>query len=140
MRRTVIHSRGRREIRSLGIRAPRIKTCQYYWRLCSQEEVKDDSPTPQRPYVDIEHERGRRITLSLRRKGFTKRQKDVIKARDGRCVGNGRYGPCMGDQPLALCQADHIDPKGPNATRNGQTLCGNCHDWKTAVENGWWKP
>ncbi len=98
------------------------------------------APTPQRPYVDIERERGRQITMSLRKTGFSSAQKREIKERDGGCIGNGRYGECSGTQPLALCQTDHIDPDGLNAIENGQTLCGNCHDWKTAVENGWWTP
>jgi len=93
-----------------------------------------------REYVDIERERGARITKSLRKTGFTDAQKREAKTRDGGCVGRGRYGECSDTQPLDLCQVDHVDPDGPNALWNAQTLCGNCHDWKTAVENGWWTP
>jgi hypothetical protein len=110
----------------------------YYVRVILEEA--DATPRDPKPYVDVERARGKQITKSLRKTGFTDAQKREAKTRDGGCVGSGRYGECSGKQPIELCQVDHVDPDGPNALWNAQTLCGNCHDWKTAVENGWWTP
>lgn len=103
-------------------------------------EARVRAPARPREFVDVERQRGKQITKSLRKTGFTDAQKREAKTRDEGCVGGGRYGECAGTQPLELCQVDHVDPDGPNALWNAQTLCGNCHDWKTAVENGWWTP
>jgi 5-methylcytosine-specific restriction endonuclease McrA len=66
---------------------------------------------------------------------FPERFRRAIKARDGRCVGDGRYWDgCDGTYPLEYCQVDHIDPDGPHSMENGQTLCQNCHGVKCAQE------
>ncbi len=77
-----------------------------------------------------------RIDASVKKRLFSKKQRQALMIRDRTCTGAG----C--DTRAEKCQADHVLPftnDGPTVTSNGKMRCKPCHRHKSRLElAGFW--
>ena len=77
-----------------------------------------------------------RIDASIKKRLFSKKQRQALMIRDRTCTGAG----C--DTRANKCEADHVLPftkDGPTSTSNGKMRCKPCHRHKTRLElAGFW--